>query len=137
MTETATLSGREIEVKQLTIKGVRDYITYMRKRDDMRNEWEQYETARAKQEAGTWVPEDPLEEPAERIEMHTIDMLYNDIASAKVVSMATGLSMAELEGDHDPKEMRELIDKVKAANPFLVAMMDRYSSVGNTKNNPS
>lgn len=68
---------------------------------------------------------------------HVLDMVFDDDVPAVAVSEATGLSLAELEGDFTQQEMRDLIDQVRAKNPFFVGMMERLCQAGMTQSAPS
>jgi len=101
MNEKITIGGREITVRQMTMADVRRFVAEMQQQADG-------------------------QEP----EPHVIDMLFDDPVPASAVSVATGLSLDELAGDFTQSEMRELLDAVKAANPFFVGMMERLVEAG-------
>lgn len=105
MSEQITIAGRQVEVKGLTMKQIKDVLASLKDR--------------SKQQ-----------------EAHVIDAVFDDDVPAVAVSMATGLSLAELEGDIGQQDMRDLLDKVKAVNPFFVGMMTRLISRA-TQNAPS
>lgn len=104
MSEQITVSGRQVEVKGLTMKQIKEVMANLKGQNE-------------KQEA------------------HVIDAVFDDDVPAFAVSLATGLSLAELEGDIGQQDMRDLLDKVKAVNPFFVGMMTRLISLG-TQNAP-
>jgi hypothetical protein len=54
-----------------------------------------------------------------------VDAVFDDDLPAVAVAASSGLSLDELAGDIGQQEMRGLIDKVKAVNPFFVGMMAR------------
>lgn len=137
MSETIKISGREVTVRQLTMRQVREYIAYMAERNELRLAWLEYRRKVEAVETGTRVPEEPSVEPEVEYRVHTVDMLFDDDIPAKVVSLSSGLSLEELDGDYTQQNIRELIDKVRAVNPFLVGMMERLSGVGHPPNGPS
>ena len=98
MSEQITIGGRQITVRPLTMRQIRDVLDALK--DDGKGE------KRA----------------------HIIDVVFNDEVPAVAVSSATGLSLAELEGEFGQQEIRELLDKVRAVNPFFVGMMERLVS---------
>lgn len=105
MGEQITLAGRKIEVKQLTMRQIKDVVAVLKK-----------------SQAGE--------------EVHVVDALFDNDVPAIAVSEATGLSMAELEGEISQQEMHDLIEKVRAVNPFFVGMMERVIASG-TRKSPS
>lgn len=46
------------------------------------------------------------------------------------VSLSTGLSIDELEGDMTPSRLKEIIEEVRQANPFFAGMMKRLAKIG-------
>ena len=97
MGEHVTICGRDIEVRSLTMRQIREAVAKLKSGDVLLDG-----------------------------EPHIIDLLYDDSVPAVAVSLATGLSLAELAGDIDQVAMRDLLDKVRAANPFFVGMMERF-----------
>lgn len=70
-------------------------------------------------------------------EPHVIDMVFDDDVPAVAISAASGLSLSELEGEFTQQEIRDLLDKVRALNPFFVGMMERLCRAGMTPSAPS
>jgi|LGVE01.1.fsa_nt_gb hypothetical protein len=132
MAEPIKMAGREITVHQLTISEVRDYLAYMQDREALRLSWERYETTleKLREEYGEEgvVVEAPGKPEEELAQPHTVDLLFNDPVTAKAVSMASDMSMEELEGNYSQQEMKALIDAVRGQNPFLLGMMERFAS---------
>lgn len=62
-----------------------------------------------------------------------IDLLFNDDVPSLAICMATGLSMDELMADVPPRVVKDLIDAVRAENPFFVGMMERLVAVGSSR----
>jgi len=93
------LANRDITVRKFTMKDVHNYLEGMEK------------------------------DNAAGGRPHVMDILFNDDVTARAVSMATGLSMEELAGNYTHDEMRALIDKVRAENPFFVGMMERIVKI--------
>ena len=62
--------------------------------------------------------------------VHTVDMLFSDEIPALAVSMSTGKSLEELQGDITPSELAAIIEEVKEAKPFFVKMIQRLSEIG-------
>jgi len=97
MSEQLTIVGRQIDIKQLTMRQIKDIVGALKKQD-----------------AGT--------------DVHIVDTLFDNDVPAVAVAAATGLSLAELEGEINQQDMHDLIEKVRAANPFFVGRMERLIS---------
>jgi len=105
MSDPVKIASRDISVKQLTMAEIRKFVAAMQ-----------------------------AEAEKEDNKAHVLDMLFDDPVPAAAVSIATGLSMDELGGSFSQDEMRELLDKVKAVNPFFVGMMERLIEAGRQLN---
>lgn len=70
-------------------------------------------------------------------EPHVLDMVFDDDIPAVAISAASGLSLGELEGDFSQQEIHDLIEKIRAVNPFFVGMMERLCRAGMTQSAPS
>lgn len=97
------LSGRNVTVNTLNVAQVRELV------EEMKTEFADGKSI---------------------FDINIVDLLFDDEVPAKAVSKATGLSLQELAGPHDPQEVKTLIDEVRAQNPFYVAMMERLVTVG-------
>lgn len=64
------------------------------------------------------------------LDLNITDLAFNDDVPASAVAKASGLTLSDLEGPVDPQEVKDLIDKVRAANPFFVGMMERLVGAG-------
>lgn len=96
-----TFANREIKIKTLTVREVDEVLSASRKRLEAENS------------------SSPLD---------TIDLLFDDALPSEAILVATDLTPEELTGDVDPKDVKQLIDKVREANPFFAAMVDRIST---------
>jgi len=56
------------------------------------------------------------------------DILLNRLIPARVVATATGLTVADLNGDVLPSALSDLWDAVEAENPFFCRLMDRLTA---------
>lgn len=62
--------------------------------------------------------------------MHVVDLLFPDGIPALAISLSTGISIEELDGEKKPSEIAAVIEEVKAANPFFVKMLRRLARLG-------
>jgi len=60
---------------------------------------------------------------------HVIDLLFADMP-AVAVSVSTGLTLKDLEGDFTQSDIKQLKDKVAELNPFFVKAMQRLAKIG-------
>lgn len=97
------LSGRKITAKTLTVQQVRELLDAIQ------------------QQAA---------EKKTLLQLDVVDLLFDDDVPAIAVAKSSGLSLKELAGPHDPQQVKELIDEVRAANPFFVGMMERLVGAG-------
>ena len=100
---SVNFSGREVAVKTLSVSDVKDLL------DEIRSD-----------------------ASGEQKPPHILDLLFDDDIPAAAVSKATGLSLTELAGNVKPQEARDLIDAVRAQNPFFLGMMERLVGAGRT-----
>ncbi|SHO52841.1 hypothetical protein [Desulfopila aestuarii] len=103
MAGTVKLGGRDITVKTLTVSDVRELMEQIGKDGEKVKSW---------------------------FDLDIVDRMFDDEVPVVAVARATGLSVAEVGGNYDPQEVRNLIDEVRAQNPFFVAMMERVVSAG-------
>lgn len=61
---------------------------------------------------------------------HVVDLLFNDDIPAIAVAKSSGVKLNELAGDVPPQQVRDLIDAVRAQNPFFLGMMERLVGAG-------
>ena len=104
---TINFSGRDVTVKTLNMCELKEVLTRLLKKEETRSE-----------------------QSASILGLHIVDLLFNDEVPAFALSMATGLSLEELSGKVSPEIIRELLDKTRAVNPFLVGMIERLVSHG-------
>lgn len=62
--------------------------------------------------------------------IHTVELLFPDGIPALAVSMSSGLSLEELDGDVAPSDLKNLIERVKDANPFFLNALNRLAETG-------
>lgn len=103
MSTSTKFSGREIEVRTLTVRDVKELL------DEIKNEGRESKSV---------------------LDLHVLDLLFDDDVPARAIAKSTGLSLEELSGNITPEEVHGLIDKVRAENPFFVGMMERLVSAG-------
>jgi len=65
-----------------------------------------------------------------RTDIHTIEILFPNEIPVMAVSLSTGLSLEELDGDIPPSEIKRLIDEVKTKNPFFLSGLQSLAKVG-------
>jgi hypothetical protein len=62
--------------------------------------------------------------------IHTVDILFPNEIPVKALSLATGLSLDELDGEIPPSEMKRIIDEVKGKNPFFLTALGHLADIG-------
>lgn len=95
-TKTTKFDGKEITVKELTVKDISRLLS-------------SFDTD---------------------AEMHPVDLLFNDSFPALGISMSTGLTLDDLQGDIAPSDLDLLITEVKNINPFLVKLIQKLLVAG-------
>jgi len=100
---SVTVSGRKVTVKTLTVAEMREIVEEIR---------------------------DAGKSDKSVLDLHIVDLIFNDDVPTAAVAKASGLTLEELAGPIAPQEIKDLIDKVRAANPFFVGMMERLVDVG-------
>ena len=105
--EKVNFSGRDVTVKALNMSEIKEVLNRLLKKSETESE-----------------------QSASIFDLHIVDLLFNDEIPAFALSMATGLSLEELSGKVPPEAIRELLDKTRAMNPFLVGMIERLVSRG-------
>ncbi len=60
---------------------------------------------------------------------HIIDLLFPDMPAA-AISISTGLSLKNLEGDFTQSEIKQIRDKVEKLNPFFAKALNRLAKLG-------
>lgn len=95
-------SGRKITARTLTVQQVRELLDEIKKQSDAKS----------------------------ILDLNVVDLLFDDDVPAIAVSKSTGLTLQELCGPVDPQLVRNVIDEVRAANPFFVGMMERMVNAG-------
>lgn len=103
MAVTVKLGGRDITVRTMTVSEVRELMVEIEAQGKKVKSW---------------------------FDLDIVDRMFDDEVPVIAVAKATGLSVAEVGGKYDPQEVRNLIDEVRAQNPFFVAMMERVVAAG-------
>ena len=141
MSEMIKLGGRTVSVHALTMKEIRDVLAALR---DVPSGGSENDLLVKQVAAAIGVDltllqiKDIYRVVGEHAKSpHVLDMVFDDDIPAVAVSAASGLSLAELEGDFTQQEIRDLLDKVRAINPFFVGMMERLCRAGMTPSAPS
>ena len=112
--EKITMGGREITVRQLTMRQIREVLAQIG--FGFHGDGGPEKPVRQGDGVG---PEKPVRLP------HVVDLVFDDDLPAAAVAAASGLTLDELGGDFTQDEISALLEKVRERNPFFVAMAQR------------
>jgi hypothetical protein len=65
-----------------------------------------------------------------RTDLHTVEILFPNELPVMAVSLSTGLSLEELDGDIPPSEIKQIIERVKEKNPFFLSGLQALAQAG-------
>lgn len=97
------LSGREVEPKVLLVSEVKEVLDHIKEQS---------------LSVGS------------QLDLHVVDLLFDNEFPAVAVAKSTGFTMEELEGPLDPNELDAVIKEARVKNPFFVGMMERLVAAG-------